>query len=652
VKISTNPFGEFRAQCSSALTRALNQLYPELALPVIPLDLPPSLQFGELASSLSFELAKKLCEKPLGLAEKIVDLMDLSIFPLIKEVKVAGGGYINFYVNFDSFNPLTLGSVRQLNAEYGYLKTENPRRIIVEHTSVNPLHPIHIGQARNSILGDAIARILKAYGHTVFTHYYIDDVGRQTAVIAYGYEKLNAPVPEEKPDHFIGKIYTITSCLVEIKRLKNEIEMLKKTPNKDEEILKIQRELDEWVSIAAELQQLYPELFNKLLDAISKDENPEKEVNRLIQLYERGKNEKLRLMVRHVCELCVEGFKQTLSRIRVFFDSWDWESELTWSNEVNKVLEKLRKTPYVFQTGNVLEFNAEKVAEDLNLKEVFGLRKDYEIPSLTLVRADGTTLYPTRDIAYSLKKFQKADQVINVIMMEQALPQLQLKLALCALGHVEKAKNLIHFTYNVVTLPGYRMSSRRGRYITLDEVVEEAIQKAYQEVSKKSPNLSEEKKREVAIHVGIGAVKYALVGVDPSKPVVFTWDRVLNFEKNSAPYIQYTHARACSILRKASIKEDGLDYKLLQEPIEHEIILTLARFPEIFKDAAENLKPHLIAEYANSLADKFNTFYNALPVIKAQPQKLSAARLRLVDASRIVLRNALHILSIEALERM
>jgi len=652
VKISTNPFGEFRAQCSSALTKALNQLYPELALSVIPLDLPPSLRFGELASSLSFELAKKLCEKPLGLAEKIVDLMDLSIFPLIKEVKVAGGGYINFYVNFDSFNPLTLGSVRQLNAEYGYLKTENPRRIIVEHTSVNPLHPIHIGQARNSILGDAIARILKAYGHTVFTHYYIDDVGRQTAVIAYGYEKLNAPVPEEKPDHFIGKIYTISSCLVEIKRLKNEIEMLKKTPNKDEEILKIQRELDEWVSIAAELQQLYPELFNKLLDAISKDENPEKEVNRLIQLYERGKNEKLRLMVRHVCELCVEGFKQTLSRIRVFFDSWDWESELTWSNEVNKVLEKLRKTPYVFQTGNVLEFNAEKVAEDLNLKEVFGLRKDYEIPSLTLVRADGTTLYPTRDIAYSLKKFQKAEQVINVIMMEQALPQLQLKLALCALGHVEKAKNLIHFTYNVVTLPGYRMSSRRGRYITLDEVVEEAIQKAYQEVSKKSPNLSEEEKREVAIHVGIGAVKYALVGVDPSKPVVFTWDRVLNFEKNSAPYIQYTHARACSILRKASIKEDGLDYKLLQEPIEHEIILTLARFPEIFKDAAENLKPHLIAEYANSLADKFNTFYNALPVIKAQPQKLSAARLRLVDASRIVLRNALHILSIEALERM
>jgi arginyl-tRNA synthetase len=152
--------------------------------------------------------------------------------------------------------------------------------------------------------------------------------------------------------------------------------------------------------------------------------------------------------------------------------------------------------------------------------------------------------------------------------------------------------------------------------------------------------------------VGKGAVKYTLVEVDPTKPVVFTWDRVLDFEKNSAPYIQYSHARAQSILNKASKEPENADYSLLIDPIERDLVLTLARFPEIFVDAAEYLRPNSIADYANALADKFNRFYTKLPVIKAWSQELSDARLALVDAVRIVLRNALKLLGIEAPERM
>jgi arginyl-tRNA synthetase len=315
-------------------------------------------------------------------------------------------------------------------------------------------------------------------------------------------------------------------------------------------------------------------------------------------------------------------------------------------------MEKLRETPYVFKCGNVLEFDAEKAAKDLNLKPALGLKEDYEIPSLTLVRADGTTLYTTRDIAYSIWKLDKAEKVINVIGMEQSLAQLQLKLALYALGYGKKAENLVHFAYNLVTLPSYKMTSRKGRYITFDQVLEEAVERAYKEVSTRSPHLSEEKKREIAEFVGTGAVKYALIEVDPSKPVIFTWERVLNFERNSAPYIQYTHARACSIIRKATSPPKKPEYKLLKQPIEHEIILMISRFPETFIDAAENLKPNLIAEYANLLADKFNTFYNALPVLKAQPPELSDARLALVDATRIVLRNALGLIGVKAPQKM
>jgi len=150
----------------------------------------------------------------------------------------------------------------------------------------------------------------------------------------------------------------------------------------------------------------------------------------------------------------------------------------------------------------------------------------------------------------------------------------------------------------------------------------------------------------------MGAVRYALVEVDPSKPVVFTWDRVLNFEKNSAPYIQYSHARACSILRKAARKPEKPAFKLLKEKLEQEIVMLLAGFPNVFIEAAEFLKPNLIADFANALADKFNTFYNAFPVIKAEPKGLSDARLTLVDAVRIVLSNTLNLIGIVAPEKM
>ncbi len=648
--ISVNPFGDFRVRCETALKDALNRLYPQILIPSFLLVSPPSLEFGELASSVCFELAKQTGKKPLKIAKQIAEIIDVSKIPLIQSINVAGEGYINFYVNFEEFCLLAIESVRVLDTEYGCVKADKPRKIIVEHTSANPASPIHIGQARNPVLGDAIARILKARGHAVFRHFYIDDVGRQTSIIAYGYEKLGKPKPEGKPDRFIGAIYAITSCIMEIQRLKKEVEKAKEL-SLNQEVSRLQRELDDWTSIAVELEGRSPNLFPRLLEEIGKDENPENQVSDLIRGYEAGK-EGAKQLIREVCQLCLKGFRETLGRAGICLDSWDWESDFIWNGDVMRVLDKLKATPYVFQVTGVLEFDAEKVARDLGLKETLGLREDHELPSLTLVRADGTTLYTTRDIPYHFWKFQKAEKVINVIGMEQTLPQLQLKLALSALGYVDYAENLIHFAYNMVSLPGYRMSSRRGRYITLDEVMDGAVKRAYEEVSKRSPHLSDEQKRQISEFVGIGAVKYALVEVDPTKPVVFTWDRVLDFEKNSAPYIQYSHARASSIIRKAGRKPEKPDYSLLTDPIERDIILTLARFPEVFVDAAENLRPNAIADFANALADKFNTFYNALPVLRAKPPELGDARLALVETTRIVLSNALNLLGIEAPERM
>ncbi len=647
--VSANPFAEFRFTCESMLRDAIGKLFPETSFSTR-LELPPTPDFGMLASSVCFEIAKQTKMKPLGVARKIAEGSDVSKYPLVQAVEAAGGGYINFYADSAVFSRLTIESIRASGKEYGYVQVDTPANIIVEHTSANPIHPIHIGQARNPMLGDAIARILKARGHKVFRHTYVDDVGRQTAVAAYGYEKLGKPTPREKPDHSIGAIYTITSCLIEIQRLKKEIDAAGELLS-TEEVSKLQRELDDWMAVAIDLEAKHSQLFTKLAERIRKDVDSESHIARLIREYEAGKDH-ARSLIREISKLCIRGFEQTLEKAGICFDSWDWESDFVWNNDVKKALSKLRATPYVFPAGQVLEFDADKAAQDLNLRQLFDIREDYEIPSLTLLRADGTTLYTTRDIAYTLWKFQRADRVINVIGMEQLLPQLQLKLALCALRHIDHAKNLTHFAYNLVRLPGFRIASRKGRYITLDNVMDEAERRAYEEVSKRSPQLSDEEKKKIADFVGIGALKYALVEVDPSKPVVFTWDRVLDFEKNSAPYIQYSHARAGSILRKGAREPESADHALLGERVEQEIIVMLARFPEIFTEAADDLKPNLIADFANALADKFNTFYNAIPVLKAKPRELSDARLALVGATKAVLANALNLLGIEAPERM
>lgn len=644
--IEENPFAVFRKECEVILNKCLKEVYPSVKLDNLSLKPPPNIDFGQLASSISFELGKKMKKNPKDVAEVLVKSIDFSDFVFIEKIE-SKGSYINFHLNFEKYSALTLSSIINLDKNYGFQKTLHPKKIIIEHTSVNPLHPIHIGQARNPILGDSLARILSLRGHKVARHYYIDDVGRQSSVVAYGYDKLGQPEPNEKPDHYVGKIYTITCCLVEINRLKAKIN----ESSDSNDLSNLNSSLKEWISISEELKQKYPNLFTQLFQKISEEESPEDEINKLNQEYENGSTD-AKMLIRKVSELCLKGFKETQNRLKVTYDSWDWESDLVWNKKVEDVLRALESSPYVYSDGEVLEFNAEKVALSLNLKSKLGLREDYEIPTLTLVRSDGTTLYTTRDIAYSLWKFTRAEKVINVIGMEQSLAQLQLKLALYALNKNRYGDNFIHFAYNLVSLPGYKMSSRRGRYITFDEVLNEAVDRAFKEVSKRSPSLSIEKKQEISNFVGLGAVRYALIGVDPSKPVVFTWDRVLNFETNSAPYAQYTHARACSILRKIEKQPPIQNLNVLNKKLERELIIFLSSFPDVFLEANEYLKPNIIADYINSLADKFNSFYNAFPVIKAKTSALREARINLTKAIRIVLANALGLIGIYAPERM
>ncbi|MEM4650172.1 MAG: arginine--tRNA ligase, partial [Candidatus Bathyarchaeia archaeon] len=567
-------------------------------------------------------------------------------------IEEAGGGYINFRLNyFLAAQKIVEAILNKEKENYGLLKALQPKKIIVEHTSVNPVHPIHIGQARNSIIGDAISRMLKARGHQVFRHYYIDDMGRQTAIAAYGYKKLGEPEINEKPDLFIGKIYSVTACLTEIQKLKLEMEKIKNQPEKTEEYIELNRKLSEWISIAKELEEKYPEIFSKLSEVIVKSEvSSEEEINELIKKYEEGDLETKKL-VRKVSQLCINGFKETLNKINVEFDSWDWESDLVWNSEVKKILEKMIVTPYVFNFKGALELDIEKIVEDFSLRRVLNISLGYHLPSLTLVRSDGTTLYITRDIAYTIKKFNLADEVINVIGAEQSLAQLQLKIALFCLGKGDLALKLKHLAFGLVELPGFKMSSRRGRIVTLDEVIDEAIKRAYQEVSKRS-SLSEEEKMEIAKRVGIASIKYALLSVEPLKTVVFNWDKILNFERNSAPFINYAYTRANGILKKAGVTLDKIDASKLTHPLEKEILLKIIKFPEVFKNAVDNLKPENLINFANALAENFHEYYEKIDVTHVLDEELKKARVFLIYAVKTVIKTVMELVGIKLAERM
>lgn len=657
---SDNPFGFFRIECTNILKEAWYNSQKELFSTenksemnpnIFSLNVPTTLTLGNLSSSLCFKLSKQLKLASNTLAQKIVDHSDLSKASMIQRVKVDGGGYINFYVNYEKLSKLAIESTLFLNNSYGYVKTDVPQKIIVEHTSVNPAGPIHIGTARNSILGDSLSRLLRARGHKVNTHFYIDDVGKQIAVLVYGYKMIDQPHPKGKADHWIGLIYAITNCILEIQNLNKQLKEFSGKEFPIEDVNKVQLSLDDWVAAASELYERDGVLFNTLLDKVNQDHFPQNNIAEIIRLYEM-ENRETKSLVRKVVETCLRGYRETYSRVGIHWDSWDWESNLVWNGSVSKVIDQLKTSPYFASVDDISLLKINEAAEAMNLKTFFQISKKHEIPSLVLVRSDGTSLYPTRDIAYSLWKLQQVDKVINVIGVEQTLTQLQLRVALSLLISPKRAMDLIHYAYELVKVPDYKMSKRRGRYVAFDVLLDEAVKRAQQEVNKRSPHLPGELKKRIAEAVGVGAVKYALTEVSPKKQVIFTWERVLNFKMNSAPFIQYAHARACNILKKAEDIPLKPNFSLLNENVEKEIVNKIALFPEVFIDASENLAPYLINEYANDLAAKFNSFYARYPVLKADENELKDARLTMVNAVKIVLRNSLKLIGIEALERM
>ena len=643
-----NPLAKLREECQGLIEKAIIEVYPGTKLPKAKYSPPPDLEMGELSSPVCFQLARTLKLSPQEIAQGIVEKIDASLSGLIESAE-AVGGYLNFKVDVGRFAGLVLGTIVEGDEEYGFVKTQEPIRVMVEHTSANPNAPLHIGNARNSILGDCIAEILRRQGHEVLAHFLVNDMGRQVAMTTYGWKLMGKPEPEGRAELWVGTIYASVNVINETIRLSGKIDEAERR-GLVHELAKLQREQEEYRKAAEELRKRYPKVYDTLAEKLPKINDTNAEIVALNTAYENNEPTTTK-DVRKVVGYCLKGFETSLGEIGIGFDSFDFESDLVWKKAADDVLEALKATPYAFMDEGALIFDSDRIAKDLGLKERWGLNLDHEIPRLVLVRSDGTTLYTLRDMAYHIWKFSLVDRDINVIGSEQRLAQLQLRLALAAMGRLQMGDNLLHYAYELVNLPGVKMSGRLGRYVTLSEIVEKAEKLAYEAVDVRSQHLSREDKEGIARMVGHGAIKYTLLSVDPMKTVTFDWEKALNFETNSAPYIQYSHARACNILKKAEERPEP-DYGGLSSRREKELIMALARFPETFTDAANELKPGDITAYTNSLSDKFNSFYAAHPVLKAETPGLVGARLMVVEATRITIRNALQTLGIAPPERM
>lgn len=376
-------------------------------------------------------------------------------------------------------------------------------------------------------------------------------------------------------------------------------------------------------------------LYVKFHQEAEKDESLNEQARAAFKRLEDGDKEYLQLWDRFK-ELSLKEFKRIYDILDVTFDSYHGEAFM--EKLVPESIEEIKKKVKVEKSDGALIVNLEK----------------YNLPPLLLLKSDGATTYHSRDIAailHRIKKY-KAHKLIYIVGSEQKLHFQQL-FKVFELAGFDKEK-FIHVDFGLFRFPEGKMSTRKGQVIFLEEVLNKAIALAEKTIEEKNPSL--QNKKEVAVKVGVGAIIFADLSNDRIRDIDFDWNRMLSFEGETAPYLQYTHARACSILRKA-VKEHSLgvaphvNFELFELAEEIAVVKRLYAYPEVIEKAAKSYKPHHLAHYLIGLAQAFNEFYHQCPVLSEDKNK-TKARLLLVDCVRQVLENGLNLLGIQAPDEM
>lgn len=515
-----------------------------------------------------FSLAKEYHKAPALIAEELAKKINLGEeFQRCENI----GPYLNFYVDQSYFNKYVLTKIFNENQKYGSSKTGLGKTCLLEHTSINPNASPHIGRARNAIIGDFVARIMRFEGYDVNVHYFVNDIGKQISMLVLGSEQL--------------------------------------------EDIRFDNLLDLYVSINQRVKD-DPDLEKKVFELLYKLENGDPEVKK---------------QFRRIVDICIAGQTKIFNELKIFYDCYDYESQFLFDNSLDKIVEQIRATGLLF--------------EDEEGRYVVNLEK-YQLSPLVITRGDKTSLYPLRDIAYTIWKCKKNnDKNIIILGQDQQLYFQQVAAIVEELGY--KRPDVIHYAF--VLLVEGKMSTRQGTVVLLEDFMKESVNKVNEGIIERETKGDLERAKKI----GYSTVKYSMEKTSNGRNVVFDWDQALSFDGDTASYLLYSYARINSIISKLEIEPSvAIDFANLTHYSEVDLIDALYRFPSIVKKALQEYSPHIITHYSFELAKKFSVFYHDCSILNAETEELKGARLTLIKAVKQVLENAFFILGLEAVEHM
>ena len=533
---------------------------------------PPKEDMGDFALPC-FTINIEECNNPHDKAEKILKMLRLNE-NIISRMNVVGP-YLNFFVNKKFIANETLKEI-QSNEKYGSKGFGKGKDLLIEHTSINPNASPHIGRSRNSIIGDFLVRLYKFEGYNVEANYFINDIGKQIAMLLVGVEKL-------------GNIDNIT-----FKDMLN--------------------------------------LYIDINELVKTDKNIEKQVFNYLYQLESG-NEEVRDKFKRITDICVQGQQDIFKKLDIKWDNFTHESDYVFENKTSEILDKL------MTAGRLKEDENGRLYVDLT-----GYNIPTKSPVLVLTREDKTSLYPLRDIAYTISKIERnSDNNLIVLGEDQEVYMQQIASALDILGY--PAPKLI--SYDFVLLNGDKMATREGKVVLLEEFIEKAKEKIIEVFKEKGNSVSEELVSDLAA----SCIKYNMLNVNRKKTVNFNLETATDFQGNSAIYLLYNYVRINSILEKSNYNFDNSQIYKFKEELEHSLINSLYDFPDVITNSFNTQESVVITNYLQSISQKFARYYEQVSILSEDDEVIKNSRLALLNATKKVLSNGMSILGIHPVNK-
>lgn len=559
------------------------------------LAIPPNITLGDFTIEC-FLLSKQFRKDPKKIAAELARSISENKGDIVQKA-IATGAYVNIKISSDILFDSICSEIISQGDSFGNSTSGKKQRVVVEYLSPNTNKPLHLGHARNGSLGMAIANILEATGHTVIKANLVNDRGVHICKSMLAWKKWGeGETPESaglKGDHFVGKWY---------------------------------------VRYAQEEE---------------KDVHLEEEVQDMLQKWEAGDLETIELW-KTMNKWVYDGFSETYKNFGLVFDKFYYESD-TYKLGKDIIAEGLEKKVFYKDQRGAIVYN-------LPEKE-FGLNKDKSQKKVVVLRADGTSVYITQDLGTALLKVQEnnLDSSIYVVGSEQGHHFRCLFHILKSLGY-PWAHKLYHLSYGMVYLPEGKMKSREGKVVDADNLIEEVENLVAEGIKSRNneKELADEEIKNRARKIGIGAIKFYLLRVNPAQDIYFDPKESISLEGFTGPYCQYAYARISSILKNAELISElkNVDFSVLDSDEERLIAQKLVQFPDEISSSVKEFNPSRIASHIFEISKTFNQFYHKHPVLNAENENLKNARLVFIQAIGLTIKKGLNLLGIDVLEKM